>query len=246
MRSRVQLLNKSEQGTLERHTAWEPAGGSGVYRRGLLVWRNFHRKYEPCDVLVFLDGQNLFLETAAGAPQAWAAASRFSRRDEALLVVAVPATRKRYQEYVGWSHAPGHYSASGQAHAHFLTHELLDYIRLLHPRSRLKGLAGASAGGVAALYAAWMNPGKFPAVACLSAGRHYFDELLESFPGVPAPRTYLSCASRGMDAGFRAQNQRFAKTLRRRGGDVLLRLHRGDHSERTWGRRLPDLLRFFL
>lgn len=244
--SRVYVVSESEKSTLERHTTWEREGGTGVYRRRLLVWRNFHRKYEPCDLLLFLDGQNLFSGDSQVQGRHWSAESRLENYDSPLLVVAVPASKRRYPEYIGWSQAPGHFSDSGERHALFLTQDVLNYARALHPRARLRGVVGASAGGVAALYAAWRCPGKIPAVACLSAGRHYFSELLDSFEGIPCPRVYLSCASRGMDAGFREQNREFAKRLRKRGAQVLLRLHQGDHSESTWGRRVPDVLRFLL
>lgn len=244
--TRIEILaQEEEEGTLERHTGWEPEGGSGVYRRGLLVWRNFTRKYERCETLIFLDGQNLFEEVANGRAH-WGAWRRFADWETPLLIIAVPSSKHRYEEYVGWSEAPGHFSKSGDKHAFFATHHVVDYAREIHPRSRLRGLVGASAGGVAALYAGWRYPGRVPAIGCLSAGRHYFHELLSLFDGPPADRVYLSCADRGMDAGFREQNVEFARALRARGCKVRLRQHRGDHSESSWGRRLPDLMKFML
>ena len=234
-------------GTLEQHTRWEPSGGTGVYRRSLFMWRNFSGRWTPCDLMIFLDGQNLFAEPKVSRQPHWSGESRFSKWPHPLLVVGVPASKKRYQEYVGWSQEPGHYSPSGHRHAVFLAEYVIPYIRSCFPRARLKGLVGASAGGVAALYTGWSYPKLFPSVACLSAGRHYFSELLQAFPGTPAKRIYLSCGDSGMDREFLDDNKDFASALKKRCPERLLcRWHRGDHSEPVWSRRIPGLLTFAL
>lgn len=231
-------------GRLERHTEWEPRGGTGVYRRRLLLWKNFTRPNRRCNLLLFLDGQNLFESQHERNGFHWSAEKHFAARQEPLLTVAVPASRRRYPEYVGWSQE--HYHPAGASHAEFLVQSVLPYLYSLYPNARLRALVGASAGGVAALYTAWSYPGLFPGVGCLSAGRHYFGELLEQFEGGPAPRVYLSCGNRGMDEGFQEPNRQLARALRARGCEVRLRMHQGDHSEPVWGRRLPDLLDYFL
>lgn len=234
-------------GFLERHTQWEPEGGTGVYRRGLYVWRNFVPRWTPCDLLLFLDGQNLF-----AAPQTsdkalhWHGEKRLAQWDRPLVAIGIPASRRRYPEYIGWSREPGHYSPSGDRHAAFLVNFVLPYVKSLYPRARVKGLVGASAGGVAALYTGWLYPKAFPTIACLSAGRHYFSELVARFAGRPAPRIYLSCGDRGMDRGFVLDNKRFALALKARDIQLRCRWHRGDHSEGVWSRRIPDLLDFAL
>lgn len=245
--SRISLYPQvAHGGIIERHTDWEPQGGSGVYRRRLVVWRNFARSNRHCRLLLFLDGQNLF-ETAHDGPiPHWSAERHLSQIDEPLLVVAVPASRRRYPEYVGWSEEPGHYSSAGASHADFLVHSVLPYLYANYPNAKLRGLIGASAGGVAALYTGWCYPEVFPGIGCLSAGRHYFDELLDRFEGLPSPKVYLSCGNRGMDIDFIEQNRKFAADLRKRGAEIQLRLHQGDHSEPVWSRRLPDLLKFLL
>lgn len=231
-------------GLLERHTGWERPGGTGVYRRRLMLWRNFTHSRRKANLLVFLDGQNLFETAHRGPTPHWVGEKHFAACQEPLLVCAVPASRRRYPEYVGWSEE--HYHPAGAAHADFLVHAVLPYLLTLYPNLRLRALVGASAGGVAALYTGWSYPELFPGVACLSAGRHYFQELLDRFPGLPAPCLYLSCGNRGMDAGFVEENRRFARSLEQRGAQVRLRLHQGDHSEPVWSRRLPDLLSYFL
>ncbi len=231
-------------GFLERHTEWEPKGGTGVYRRRLMIWKNFTRSNRKADLLLFLDGQNIFATEHKAPPPHWSGEKHFSRYPHPLVVAAIPASRRRYPEYVGWSHE--HYDAAGAAHVGFLVNAVLPYLHSLYPNARLRALVGASAGGVAALYTGWSHPSSFPGLACLSAGRHYFGELLERFPGLPAPKIYLSCGNRGMDAGFRDENRLLARALKERGGEVLLRLHQGDHSEPVWSRRLPDLMNFLL
>lgn len=171
---------------------------------------------------------------------------RFHKWERPLLVVGVPASKRRYPEYVGWSFEPGHFSKSGARHADFLVHAVLPYIKSRFSRARLKGLIGASAGGVAALYTGWRYPRRFPMIGCLSAGRHYFGELLSQFEGLPAERIYLSCGDQGMDAGFLPDSKMFAAQLKQRGAELQTRWHRGDHSEPVWSRRIPDLLRFSL
>lgn len=232
-------------GCLEKHTHWEPKGGTGVYRRSLYLWRNFTARRTPCDLLLFLDGQNLFAEPQPqGKVLHWDAERRLAQWPRPLVVVGVPASRRRYPEYIGWSQEPGHYSPSGKNHAAFLVHFVIPYLKSLYPRAKVKGLVGASAGGVAALYTGWLYPKFFPTVACLSAGRHYFAELVERYEGLPAPRVYLSCGDQGMDEGFVSANKWFAGVLKKRGADLRCRWHRGDHSEPVWGRRIPDLLEF--
>ena len=234
-------------GLLERHSRWEPDGGTGVYRRGLFMWRNFGGRWTPCDLLIFLDGQNLFSTIQPEAARAWNGEKHFSTWEKPLLVVGVPASKRRYPEYIGWSNEPGHFSPSGERHADFLTQWVVPYIKEQFPRARLKGLIGASAGGVAALYTGWLYPKMFPAIACLSAGRHYFGELLEMFDGLPAPRLYLSCGNRGMDREFLEVNKQFAAALRkRRPKELRCRWHQGEHIEEVWSRRIPDLLKFTL
>lgn len=234
----------ADGGILERHTDWEPSGGTGVYRRRLMLWRNFSGKHRACDLLLFLDGQHFFEAGHSGPQPSWRAEHTLSQWPKPLLVVAIPASRKRYPEYVGWSHE--HYHPTGERHAAFLAQAVLPYLQHLYPKARLRALIGASAGGVAALYAGWRWPGLYPGIGCLSAGRHYFQELLDRFEGLPAPRIYLSCGDRGMDRDFIALNRDLARALQERGADLRLRLHQGDHSEPVWSRRLPDLLRFFL
>lgn len=215
-----------------------------MYRRRLLLWRNFSRSNRRCQLLIFLDGQNLFESANDGSTPHWAAEKRLATVREPLLVAAVPASRRRYPEYVGWSEE--HFSPAGPRHADFLVHCVLFYLNSLYPNAKLRGLVGASAGGVAALYTGWRHPNIFPAIGCLSAGRHYFAELLSRFQGLPAPKIYLSCGDRGMDSGFREENRQFARALRERGAEVRLRLHQGDHSEPVWSRRLNDLFNFLL
>ncbi len=242
------IVTLVSQGTesLEHHTGWEPPGGSGVYRRRLLLWRNFTNRRRRCKILLVLDGQAFFAFGQPESRQHWRAEERLKKCSSPLVVCAIPASQKRYEEYVGWSLEPGHYSPSGARHAQFLVEAVLPYLTTYFPRAELSGLIGSSAGGVAALYAGWSNPSVYPALACLSAGRHYFRELLNRFEGLPAPRVYLSCGDRGMDRGFVQENKFFANRLKARGCEVTLHLHQGEHCETVWGRRIPSLLNHFL
>lgn len=237
-------LSHSGQGILEAHYGFETEA-PGILRRRIYVYQNRFDRRRKLPLVIALDGQHLFEATAPMV--SWRAESTCDNRKRPFLLVGFPSSTQRYPEYIGWSKKEGHTYPAAQAFRYYLVEQLLPYLaeyyRIDHDRVYLMG---ASAGGVAALYSAWRHPEVFDAVACLSAGRHYYLELLRTFKEPPPFRLYLSCGDRGMDRGFRPQTRNFARALTKRGAKVRLRLHSGDHSERTWARRLPGVLDFFL
>ncbi len=237
-------LSHSGQGTLESHYGFERKA-PGILRRRVYVYQNRIDRRRKLPLVIVLDGQHLFEATAPMV--SWRAERACDARQTPFLLVGFPSSTQRYPEYIGWSQKEGHTFEAAQNFRIYLVKHLLPYLK---KRYRVDPervyLLGASAGGVAALYCAWRHPGVFEAVGCLSAGRHYYPELLRTFKKAPPFRLYLSCGDRGMDRGFRSQTRNFAKALTKRGADVRLKLHAGDHSERTWSRRLPRVLDFFL
>lgn len=242
------------QGQVFQHFGFE-RGATGLVRRKLLVYvppgYSLRRRYP---VIYCLDGQNVFdlPEAREGGWKLDRALERLIRQQAVppAILVGVCHSRYRMREYVGWSQEPGHYHSNGDLHARYLVDTVKPFVESTYrTRSRLRAhsLVGASAGGVAALYTAWAHPGAFASVACMSAGRHYFRELLRRFDDQsPTFRLFLSCGDRGMDRAFRRATMVFYRAMRARGIQVGKRLHKGDHSERTWSRVAPWLLRFLL
>ncbi len=225
-------------GRLETHYGFEDQP-TGVLRRRLWVYRPEKLGRQP-PVVFFLDGQNAF------GDDGWRAERAAAKLSRPCLLVGVSNTVRRYPEYIGWSEAEGHRDSVAERHAAYLVDMVVPYIESYYKTGKRRALAGASAGGVAALYTAWSHPGVFKTVASFSAGRHYYRELTRRFKGKPPFRLYLSCGDRGMDVELRPQTEQFARVVKARGGKFLLRLHRGDHSEATWARRMPDFLKYFL
>lgn len=253
----IRLLNPeadSSQGLIYQHYNFED-DKTGLVRRRLLVYLppGYSRRLRY-PVIYFLDGQNVF-DLPGAREGGWKMERAMERllRQEVIgpaIMVAVCNSRFRMREYVGWSEEPGHFHPNGALHARYLVETVKPYVESLYStRSRWTdhSLVGASAGGVAALYTAWSHPAVFYSVGCLSAGRHYFRELLQRFADdEPTFRLFLSCGDRGMDRAFRRATMVFYRAMKRRGVEVSRRLHGGDHSERTWARVAPYLLRFLL
>lgn len=233
----VKTLDCQAEGTLETHFGFEE-GPTGVLRRRLWVYRPAgFRRGGP--VVFFLDGQNAFGE------RGWRAERAADRCPVKCLLVGVSNSSRRYPEYIGWSQEDGHTDPVAERHADYLVDTVVPYIQDVYRTGKRRALAGASAGGVAALYTGWTRPKVFSTIGSFSAGRHYYDELLERFPEKPPFRLYLSCGDQGLDREFRPQTAEFARHLKARGTEMRLRLHKGSHHETTWARRIPDFLNFF-
>lgn len=243
------------EGSLWAHYGFE-SGPTGLRRRRVLVYLPpgySERKRYP--VVYLLDGQNVFDQPDArgGGWQINLAMDRLL--DEGIirpaLLVAVCHSDQRLREYCGWSEDPDYEHRLGDLHAQFLVETVKPYIDATYPTrpgQSYTSVAGASAGGVAALYSALRYPKVFSKVGCMSAGRHFFRELMARFPRPPANLSvFLSCGTEGMDTEFLPLNRSFRQSLVRRGLKTELRVGRDEaHDEGAWSRMVYALLRFFL
>ena len=182
---------------------------------------------------------------------------RFSRLDTVLdnlihrleitpMIVALVDSPHRMVEY-----------ADDERHARFLTAELLPALERRYPTvgsPEARGLVGASFGAVAALSAAWRNPGVFGNLFLLSGsfaftdiGEHEkgpaFDPVVSfvnSFraePGRPAERVFLTC---GMYESPIYYNRTLATVLQTTGMDLKYVEARDGHNWENWRDRMRE------
>jgi len=163
------------------------------------------------------------------------------------LIVAMIDSPDRLVEY-----------AADARHSVFLADELLPYLEselplLKDPASR--GLMGASFGGVAALAAAWENPGTFGRLLVQSGSfafsdlgnRHArgpaFDPVVSFMnrfrrePGRPADRMFVSC---GVYESLIYENRSLVPLLQQSGAEVRYTEARDGHNWENWRDRLRE------
>lgn len=254
MASATPVWNGGE-GALWAHYGFEN-GPSGLRRRRVLVYLppgyNESRRYP---VLYLLDGQNVFDQPNARGG-GWKINLAMDRllAEKAIrpgILVAVCHSDQRLREYCGWSEDEAYEHRLGELHADYLVETIKPFIDRNYPTRPGRAntaIAGASAGGVAALYAALRHPRTYGRVGCMSAGRHFFRELLDKFPRLPTNLSiFLSCGTEGMDTEFLRLNRSFRQALVRRGVSTELRVGRDEaHDESAWSRMVYHLLRFTL
>lgn len=162
------------------------------------------------------------------------------------LIAVMTQSPDRLNEYAG-----------DDRHARHLAEELLPLMDAHYPlqdESRARGLMGASFGGVAALHAAWRNPGVFDRLLLQSGsfafsdlGRHqrgpvfdpvvrFMNEFRES-PGVPAEQIYMSC---GIYESLIYENRSLVPRLQEQGIDVRFDEARDAHNWENWRDRLRN------
>ncbi len=241
------------EGSLWAHYGFEH-GPSGLRRRRLLVYTppgyTESRRYP---VLYLLDGQNVFDQPNARGG-GWRINLAMDRllADKIILpgiLVAVCHSDQRLREYCGWSDDEAYEHRLGDIHADYLVDTVKPFIDrnyATRPNRANTSIAGASAGGVAALYTTLRHPKVFARAGCMSAGRHFFKELLEKFPRPPSNlQIFLSCGTEGMDTDFLRLNRSFRQAMVRRGVTTELRVGRDEaHDEAAWSRMVYYLLRW--
>ncbi|MEW6277654.1 MAG: alpha/beta hydrolase-fold protein [Candidatus Eremiobacterota bacterium] len=251
----VKRVAASGKGSLWSHYGFE-SEVTGLRRRRLLVYLPAGYREETArryPVLYLLDGQNAFdlPGSRGGGWKIHLALDQLvaAREVRPIILVAVSHSDQRLKEYCGWSQDPDYSHPLGEKHADYLCRVVKPYIDATYKTMGRRGqtaIAGASAGGVAALYAALTHPGTFFGVGCMSAGRHFFREMEQRFLNRASRlRVFLSCGTEGMDTEFLPQNRAFHRILKRTGVDIELKVSRGHaHDERAWSRVVPELLRF--
>jgi len=169
-----------------------------------------------------------------------------SRLEIPPLIAVMTQSPDRLREYAG-----------DDRHARHLAEELLPLIDAHYPlqdETRARGLMGASFGGVAALHAAWRNPGVFGRLLLQSGsfafsdlGRHqrgpafdpvvrFMNEFREN-PGIPAEQIYMSC---GIYESLIYENRSLVPRLQAQGIDVRFDEARDAHNWQNWRDRLRN------
>ncbi len=212
----------------------------------------------PRPVLFALDGQNAFGDegTFAGGWHLHEAIDGLSpRRYVAPFVVAIPhGGDSRQDELTPWP--MGGRGGRADAFLDWLTSSLIPHLeqRLpLVPGPVGTAIAGASWGGLAALYAHLRHPERFGGAIALSpscwVGNFAIFDYLASRPTPWVSRIYMDCGAR--EAGGRmlpaaaALAERFAQRGYSRQQLWWRPDPKGEHNEAAWRRRLPRALRFF-
>jgi enterochelin esterase-like enzyme len=213
----------------------------------------------PHPLLILHDGQNLFEEgradsTAPGGGS-WRADETIapliaSARIPPLVVCGVDhAGVERISEFTPTPDArPGAGRAS--EYARFVVAELLPRLsREYHVRTDAGGLGlgGSSMGGLVTLWMAILFPGLFGRLIVMSPSlwwdRRVVLRHLRRHEIDPLPRIWLD-AGRKEGTAVTRDARELHKLLRRQSRTAVRYVEdpRGDHSESSWGRRLPDAL----
>jgi enterochelin esterase-like enzyme len=211
---------------------------------------------QPYPLLLLHDGQNLFEEgsTAPGGGS-WRVDLTVERliaerRIPPIVVAGVDhAGTDRINEFTPTAaDRPG---AGGAAeYGRFVVTIVLpqlakDYHVNVNPDGLVLG--GSSMGGLVTLWMAMLFPGRFGRLMVMSPSlwwdRRVVLRQLRRHPLDPQPRIWLD-AGRKEGAGVTRDARELGKLLRRqdRANVKYVEDPRGDHSEASWGRRLPDAL----
>lgn len=211
---------------------------------------------QPYPLLVLQDGQNLF-EQGSTAPGggSWRvdlAVERLiaARRIPPIVVAGIDhAGVDRISEFAP---TPGGKSGAGRAAeygrlvvATVLPRLAKDYH--VNISVDFMGLGGSSMGGLVTLWLAVMFPGRFGRLMVMSPSlwwdRRVVVRHLRKHPLDPQPRIWLD-AGRKEGAMVTRDARELERLLRRqdRASVKYVEDPRGDHSEASWGRRLPDAL----
>lgn len=246
-----------------------PAFGAGrfVAPRPVRIWLPPGYGAEPTrryPVLYLQDGQNLFDDATAFGGRAWrigATATRLlaQRKVAPLILVGIDnAGRHRIDDYtpVPVRGQGGHAAAYGQ----MLVHELKPFVDRRYrtlPERAATGIAGASLGGLCALYLALRFPAVFGRAAALSPTLWWADHwLLHAFERLPHRidlRLWIDAGKHEAPPLRRPVDRLRAALLdlgwieHRNAQRADLRhaaVARGSHDEASWGRRFDRVLRF--
>ena len=217
-------------------------------------------------VLYMLDGHNLFADAAATYGRAWRLADHLGAPVPDLIVVGIDAAPgpHRIDEYTPWPipHGPneGHADGvgnggGGRAFVDWIVRELKPMIDARYRTDpAATALAGASLGGLMAIYGAAAHPTVFRRAAAFSAAVVVNEADLTAFVDGrdlgAVERMYLDVGTHewpdtAENDDYRAACARVARLLgtkvRRFRFDVI---DGGEHNEAAWEARLEDVLAF--
>jgi len=202
-------------------------------------------------VIYMHDGQNLFDRAIGFAGNEWEVDETFAHLAEdniEAIVVGIPNTDKRFQEYNPFPHVWG---GTGDQYLAFIVNTVKPIIdrdfRTLPDREHT-GTIGSSLGGLISLYAFFQRPDIFGFAGVMSPafwiGGGAIYPYIQQQPFVEG-KIYL-------DNGTREQSaRRMKQVLIEKGYRIRHNLLHvvetdGEHNEAAWARRLPNALRFLL
>jgi predicted alpha/beta superfamily hydrolase len=247
-------------------TSIAPLGPAGADRTVRVYLPPGHDAAARHPVLYMLDGQNLFDDADATFGRAWRLGAHLDAHGPAVIVVGLdsPRDERRSDEYMPWPsaravarHGPDAPGVGGRGHAllDWVAHELKPAIDARYRTDPdATALAGASLGGLMAIYGACAFPAVFRRAAAVSAAvvaneaelvaylegrdlsgieRLYVDVGTEEWPDAAENADYLR-ACRSVAALLAGRVGRFHFAV----------VDGGTHHESSWGARLSEVLGF--
>ena len=227
------------------------------HKRDLIVWLppsydKLPQKRYP--VLYMHDGQNLFDPATAFAGVDWRmdeTATRLikSGKIQEIIIVGLYNTPARLDEYAD--------TVIGRNYMRFLAEEAKPFIdkayRTLPTRENTAAM-GSSMGGLISLYLVFSFPEIFAKAGCLSSSLFWHDhavfDFISSQASVPKNvKIYIDHGGAGDEGKYAPDFRRLRDLLIEKGCRPGIDLEyyfdkRGDHSERSWARRVKQPLRF--
>ncbi len=228
------------------------------HKRDVIVWLPPGYDKEPdCHypVLYMHDGQNLFDPATAFAGVDWRmdeTATRLSKRGkmQEIIIVGIYNTPARLEEYAD--------TKTGRNYMRFLVEELKPLIDKTYrtlPQREHTAVMGSSMGGLVSLYLVWKYPDIFSKAGCLSTSLSWRDRQVLKFIAAPAQavpqdvKIYFDHGGLGEEGKYAADYLKLRDLFVEKGlrPDVDFKYYfdkKGDHSERSWARRVKRPLLF--
>lgn len=219
--------------------------------RTVVVWlppsydSDLSRRYP---VLYMHDGQNLFDPRTSFLGVDWqmdetADSLIRQKKIEEIIIVGIYNTADRREEYAD--------TKKGHAYMEFIVKELKPFIdsnyRTLADREHT-AIMGSSMGGLISFYLVWRYPHIFSKAGCLSTSLMWRNGALlkeiENFAGQkPEIKIYLDSSGKGAEGRMKADYLRLKDLLLSKGfvedQDLIYYFdEQGDHSERSWSKRV--------
>ncbi len=227
------------------------------HRRTIIVWLPPGYDNEPAKrypVLYAHDGQNLFDPATAFAGVDWRldeTATRLIKRGRIapIIIVGLYNTPARLEEYAD--------TPVGRNYMKLLVEEVKPFIDQTYrtrPERDNTAVMGSSMGGLVSLYLLWKYPHVFSKAACLSGSLswkkcHVLKMIADDTNPPRAVKIYFDHGGLGKEGEHARDFGRLRELLAakgyREGVDFMCYFDKkGDHSERSWARRVKRPLTF--
>ena len=227
------------------------------HRRTIIVWLPPGYDNEPAKrypVLYAHDGQNLFDPATAFAGVDWRldeTATRLIKRGRIapIIIVGLYNTPARLEEYAD--------TPVGRNFMKLLVEEVKPFIDQTYrtrPQRDNTAVMGSSMGGLVSLYMHWHYPNVFSKAACLSVSLfwkkcHVLKMIEQSRESPQDIKIYFDHGGVGKEGEHAEDFRRLRRILLQKGyrEGVDFKYHfdkKGDHSERSWARRVRRPLLF--